>query len=118
MPAKNVLPLLKALKKLYPHHIIPLRHKSAWELLCAVILSAQCTDARVNIVCKELFRRFPDAISVTEGSIAEIEEIIRPCGLFRTKAKSIYEMSRMICEDFGGKVPDTMDATRRGAQDR
>lgn len=102
--------IIERLRDLYPDAVCSLEYGGdPWRLLVASRLSAQCTDERVNIVCVPLFRRFPDALSVTEGTVAEIEEIIRPCGLFRTKAKSIYDMSRMICEDFGGRVPDTME---------
>ena len=102
--------IIAKLKELYPDAECSLVFDGdPWRLLVASRLSAQCTDERVNIVCVPLFRRFPDALSVTEGTVAEIEEIIRPCGLFRTKAKSIYEMSKMICELFGGRGPDTME---------
>lgn len=106
----NTEKIIEKLKEIYPEAICSLEYDGdPWRLLVAARLSAQCTDERVNIVCVPLFKRFPDAKSVTEGTVAEIEEIIRPCGLFRTKAKSIYEMSKMICEDFGGRVPDTME---------
>lgn len=106
--------IIEKLRELYPDAECSLEFDGdPWRLLVAARLSAQCTDERVNIVCKPLFKRFPDALSVTEGSISEIEEIIRPCGLFRTKAKSIYDMSKMICEEFGGRVPDTMDELLR-----
>lgn len=99
-----------ALEKLYPDAACSLEYgEDPWRLLVAARLSAQCTDERVNIVTKPLFDRFPDAQSVTKGEISEIEEIIRPCGLFRTKAKSIFDMSLIICRDFGGRVPDTME---------
>ena len=99
-----------ALEKLYPDALCSLEYgEDPWRLLVAARLSAQCTDERVNIVTKPLFERFPDAESVTKGEISEIEEIIRPCGLFRTKAKSIFDMSLIICRDFGGRVPDTME---------
>jgi len=99
-----------ALEKLYPEALCSLEYAGdPWRLLVAARLSAQCTDERVNIVTKPLFERFPDAESVVAGTISEIEEIVRPCGLFRTKAKSIFEMSKMIVEDFGGRVPDTME---------
>lgn len=102
--------ITEALEKLYPDALCSLEYgEDPWRLLVAARLSAQCTDERVNIVTKPLFERFPDAESVTKGEISEIEEIIRPCGLFRTKAKSIFEMSLIICRDFGGRVPDTME---------
>lgn len=102
--------ITEALEKLYPDALCSLEYgEDPWRLLVAARLSAQCTDERVNIVTKPLFERFPDAESVTKGEISEIEEIIRPCGLFRTKAKSIFDMSLIICRDFGGRVPDTME---------
>ena len=81
-----------------------------WKLLVMARLSAQCTDARVNIVSKELFAKFPTAGAMAEGDIAEIEEIVRPCGLFRTKAQSIKEASRIIVSRFAGEIPHDMDA--------
>ena len=72
-------------------------------------LSAQCTDARVNIVCRELFEVFPDSASMATGDLSEIERIVKPCGLFRGKAKSIKEASEVITRDYGGRIPDTMD---------
>ena len=102
--------IIEKLRKTYPDAECSLVYDGdPWRLLVASRLSAQCTDERVNIVCVPLFRRFPDARSVLEGTVSEIEEMIRPCGLFRTKAKSIFDMSRMICEDFNGRVPDNMD---------
>ena len=73
-------------------------------------LSAQCTDARVNIVCRELFERFPTVESMADGDLAEIEAIVRPCGLYRTKAQNIREACRILVEEHGGIVPDDMDA--------
>ena len=108
--APDAAAITAALEKLYPEAICSLEYAGdPWRLLVAARLSAQCTDERVNIVTKPLFERFPDAESVVCGTVVEIEEIIRPCGLFRTKAKSIYDMSRMIVEDFDGRVPDTME---------
>ena len=72
-------------------------------------LSAQCTDARVNIVCRELFRAFPTPQALAEGEITEIEKIVRPCGLYRTKAESIKAACRMLVEDYGGVIPASMD---------
>ena len=72
-------------------------------------LSAQCTDARVNIVCRELFARFPTLDSLADAPLEKIEEIVRPCGLFRTKADSIKRACTMVRDDFGGKVPDSMN---------
>jgi endonuclease-3 len=72
-------------------------------------LSAQCTDARVNIVCRELFAAYPDAPSLANAPLSDVERIIRPCGLYHTKAESIIEASRMLCEEYGGVLPDSMD---------
>ena len=109
MPAKDVLPLLKALKKLYPKHVIPLHHKSAWELLCAVILSAQCTDARVNTITPHLFRKYPTVYDLAAANIKDVEKIIHSAGFYHSKALSLIEMSKRICEVYGGQVPQTMD---------
>ena len=74
-----------------------------------MILSAQCTDARVNIVAKTLFVRFPTLESVADCDLAALEETIKPCGLYKTKAKSIKETAEILVRDYGGRVPDTMD---------
>ena len=73
-------------------------------------LSAQCTDARVNIVSKELFKHYPTALEMARADIRELEEIIKPCGLYHTKAKSLIEMSESLVKDYGGAVPSDMDA--------
>lgn len=102
--------ITERLKEIYPEAVCALEYgNDPWRLLVMARLSAQCTDARVNIVSRELFRRFPDAASMADGDINEIEELIRSCGLFRTKAESIKAASAMICGEFGGKVPDNMD---------
>lgn len=102
--------IIGALTALYPDAVCSLEYaEDPWRLLVAARLSAQCTDERVNIVTKVLFERFPDAPSAAYGDLGEIEEIVRPCGLFRMKAKNIVDMSRIIVEEYGGRVPDTMD---------
>lgn len=102
--------IISALADLYPDAVCSLEYGGdPWRLLVAARLSAQCTDERVNIVCRPLFERFPDAASASECDISELEEIIKPCGLFRMKAKNIRDSSRIIVEEFGGRVPDTMD---------
>ena len=80
-----------------------------WRLLVMARLSAQCTDARVNIVCRDLFREIPDAQAMADAPLAQIEELIRPCGLFRTKAKSLKESAAMLLTTYEGRVPDTME---------
>ncbi len=102
--------LTERMKEVYPDSECALEYEGdPWRLLVMARLSAQCTDARVNIVCRELFERFPDCRSMADGDLAEIENIVKPCGLFRGKAKSIKEASRAILEEYGGKIPDTME---------
>ena len=86
-----------------------LDHDNPWQLLVATILSAQCTDARVNIVCRELFSKFPTAESMAKGDILDIEAIVKPCGLYHMKAASIKEASAMLIERYNGVLPSTMD---------
>lgn len=81
-----------------------------WRLLVMGRLSAQCTDARVNIVCLDLFARFPTAEAMADGDLAEIEEIVKPCGLYRMKAQNIKDASVMLVRDFGGVLPSDMDS--------
>lgn len=98
------------LTELYPDAECALNYEGdPWKLLVMGRLSAQCTDARVNIVCKELFARFPDARSMADGDILQIEEIVKPCGLFRTKAANIKEASHIISEKYAGDLPSDMD---------
>lgn len=102
--------IVERLKEIYPDAECALHYGGdPWKLLIMGRLSAQCTDARVNIVCEELFRRFPDALSMAEGDIREIEEIIKPCGLYRMKADNIKTASQMLVTDFGGELPDNME---------
>ena len=110
MPAKkDVLPLIRALQKLYPKHVIPLHHTSAWELLCAVILSAQCTDARVNTITPHLFKKYPTVQDLAKANLADVEKIIHSAGFYHSKALSLIEMSKRICTVYGGEVPQTME---------
>ena len=88
----------------------PALMKESWKLLVMGRLSAQCTDARVNIVCKELFQKFPSVESVAEGDILDIEAIVRPCGLYHTKAQNIKEACKLLVEHHDGIVPCDMDA--------
>ena len=102
--------IVEELKKIYPESVCALEYGGEpWKLLVMGRLSAQCTDARVNIVCRELFARFPTLDSLADAEIKDIEDIVRPCGLFRTKADSIKRACEMIRDDFGGQVPDNMD---------
>lgn len=99
-----------ALETLYPDAVCSLEYEDEpWKLLILARLSAQCTDARVNIVAKTLFVRFPTLESVADCDLAALEETIKPCGLYKTKAKSIKETAEILVRDYGGRVPDTMD---------
>lgn len=97
------------LEKLYPDAICSLNYSDAFQLLIATRLSAQCTDARVNLVTPALFHEFPDAKSMGEAPIERVEELIKTCGLYKTKARDLVEIGKKITEDFGGKVPDTIE---------
>ena len=106
---KNVPGLLKALKKEYPSPSCALRHANPVELLVATILSAQCTDARVNKVTENLFVKYRSARDFAEASQTDLERDIHSTGFFRNKAKSIRGMARMVMEKFGGEIPRTME---------
>ncbi|HEV2325222.1 MAG TPA: endonuclease III [Terracidiphilus sp.] len=106
---ERVAAILKVLDETYPDAVCALHHTTPWELLVATILSAQCTDARVNMVTPELFRRYPTPADIAKAPLPEIENLIRTTGFFRNKAKSIQGAAKKISEDFGGKVPGTLD---------
>lgn len=101
------------LKERYPDAACALHYQHDYELLFATRLSAQCTDARVNVVTGELFSTFPTLQSFADAPVEAIEDGIRTCGLFRTKARDIKACARMLLDDFGGRVPDTMDSLLR-----
>lgn len=106
--------IVERMKEIYPTAECALEYGGdPWRLLIMGRLSAQCTDQRVNIVCRELFRVFPSAQSMAEGDLAEIERIVKPCGLYRMKAANLKDSSVMLIEEFGGRVPDTMDELLR-----
>ena len=111
-PAR-IAAILDALRKTYPGVVCALHHRSAWELAVATILSAQCTDVRVNLVTPALFKSFPTPKAMMEASLPELEELIRTTGFFRNKAKSIQGAARVVVEEFGGKVPQTMEEILR-----
>ncbi len=104
----RVAAILKALDEAYPNAECALTHRSPWELLVATILSAQCTDLRVNMVTPELFRRFPTPQAMTKATLPELEDLIRTTGFFRNKAKSIQGAALKIVEEFKGHVPQTL----------
>ncbi|AMV37417.1 endonuclease III [Planctomyces sp. SH-PL62] len=105
--ARLVLPVLK---KAYPEALCALVHDGPFQLLVATILSAQCTDARVNMVTPELFQRFPDARSLAAADRDEVEEVVRSTGFFRAKARNLQEMAARLQQDHGGEVPPDLDA--------
>jgi endonuclease-3 len=106
--------IVDELKRVYPDAACSLEYEGdPWRLLVMGRLSAQCTDARVNIVCRELFREFPTLESIADAPIEELERIVRPCGLYRMKAKEIKAACRMLIDEFGGDVPDSMEELLR-----
>lgn len=100
---------VEALKTLYPDAVCSLCYKSPFQLLVATRLSAQCTDKRVNMVTPALFAEFPDAYAMANARLSRIEELIRTCGLYKTKAKDLLMLSQKLCSDFGGEVPDSLE---------
>lgn len=106
---ERVIKAVKALEKLYPDAICSLNYTDAFQLLIATRLSAQCTDARVNMVTPALFAAYPDAASMAKAPIESVEELIKTCGLYKTKAKDLVGIGQMIMSDFDGVVPDTIE---------
>jgi len=105
----RIAAILRVLDELYPDAHCELDFQTPFQLLVATILSAQCTDKRVNMVTPALFARFPDAEAMSVASPRELEKLIQSTGFFRNKAKNILGAARVIMEDFDGKVPQTMD---------
>jgi endonuclease-3 len=105
---ERIAAILKALDEAYPNAVCALNHKSPWELLVATILSAQCTDVRVNMVMPALFKRFPTPQAMAKAEIPDLIELIRTTGFFNNKAKSIKGAAQAIVERFGGRVPETL----------
>lgn len=101
--------ILALLKKRYPEPETMLDHKNPWELLVATVLAAQCTDARVNTVTPELFRRWPDPAALAGASQEDLEEVIRPTGFYHSKARNLLGAARRVTEVYGGSVPRTME---------
>ncbi len=99
----------EALKERYPDAICSLEYEKPYELMIATRLSAQCTDARVNIVTRTLFRQFPTLQSFADADLAELEEAVKPCGFYKTKAKSIKEAAQRLLTVYHGEIPQTMD---------
>lgn len=104
--ARNVL---AALQKRYPHPRTHLDAQNAWELLVATVLAAQCTDARVNTVTPELFRRWPSPAALAEAPLEELESVIRPTGFFHSKAKNLLGAARRVRDVFDGQIPKSIE---------
>ena len=106
---ERALAIVSRLEEVYPEAKCSLSYSEPYQLLIATRLSAQCTDARVNTVTPELFSRFPSLEALADAELSAVEEIIKPCGLFRTKAKSIVGLCRELISRYGGEVPDSME---------
>lgn len=105
----RALKICRVLAETYPEAVCALHHKNAFQLTAATILSAQCTDARVNMVTPILFKKYPTAEKLAAASLPDIEQIIRSIGFFRAKAKSLQGMAQALVENHGGKVPKTLE---------
>ncbi|HNT50305.1 MAG TPA: endonuclease III [Cyclobacteriaceae bacterium] len=110
MKTEKVKEILKILDKLYPNPAVPLDHKDAYTLLISVLLSAQCTDVRVNKTTPHLFKLADNPFDMIKLSVEEIREIIKPCGLSPMKSKGIYGLSKILVEKYNGEVPNTFEA--------
>lgn len=106
---QRALEAITRLEALYPHAICSLNYQKPHELLIATRLSAQCTDQRVNMVTGPLFAAFPSIAAFAQAEITEVEELIKTCGLYKTKAKDIIALSQMLIENYNGIVPDTIE---------
>ena len=101
--------IIRRLELEYPDAGCTLDYNQAWKLLVSVRLAAQCTDARVNVVVQELYKKFPDVQALAQADVDEIEEIVRPCGLGRSKARDISACMKILWEEYGGNVPDDFE---------
>jgi len=104
------LEVIERLKKEYPDADCTLDYDNAWKLLVSVRLAAQCTDARVNVVVQDLYAKFPTVEALANANVADIEAIVRPCGLGKSKARDISACMKVLKEQYGGQVPDDFDA--------
>ena len=104
------LEIIRRLKEEYPDAGCTLDYNEAWKLLVGVRLAAQCTDARVNIVVEDLYAKFPDVAALAEAKAEDIEAIVRPCGLGKSKARDINKCMNVLVEQYGGKVPEDFEA--------
>lgn len=108
-----IRPILARLDQLYPNPTTELVHETPWQLLVATMLSAQCTDKRVNLITPRIFAKYPDPVSLAAVSVAEIEDLIRDCGLFHTKAKNLKITAQVVASEWGGRIPPDRDALMR-----
>lgn len=106
---ERVIEAVERLEKLYPDAICSLEYKDAFQLLIATRLSAQCTDKRVNMVTTDLFKEFPTAQKMANADLARVEQLIKTCGLYKTKAKDLIGIAKKITEEFEGRVPDSIE---------
>lgn len=106
---KLALEVIERLREEYPDAECTLDYDQAWKLLIGVRLAAQCTDERVNIVVEKLYEKFPDVDALADADVAEIEEIVRPCGLGKSKARDISACMKILKEQYGGQIPKTFD---------
>ena len=106
---QRVIATVEALEKLYPEAICSLEYSDPFQLLIATRLSAQCTDKRVNMVTPDLFAEFPTAEKMANAPLSRVEELIKTCGLYKTKAKDLIGIGKAITENFGGRVPDSIE---------
>ena len=111
--SERVQGVVEALKQAYPDPRCALEYEKDYELMIAVRLSAQCTDARVNLVTPALFKHFPTLDAFADADVSEVEEFVRTCGFFRQKAHDIVAACRMLRDEYGGRVPNDMDALLR-----
>ena len=107
---QRALEVIERLKKEYPDAGCTLDYDQAWKLLVSVRLAAQCTDARVNVVVEGLYEKYPTVEALAEAPVEDIEAIVRPCGLGKSKARDISACMKMLRDEYGGKVPDDFDA--------
>ncbi|MBQ3546944.1 MAG: endonuclease III [Clostridia bacterium] len=107
--SERTVEAVNRLERLYPDAICSLEYSDAFQLLIATRLSAQCTDKRVNMVTPDLFLEFPTPEKMANAELERVEQIIKTCGLYKTKAKDLVKIGQQIVSDFGGKVPDTIE---------
>ena len=107
---QRALEIIERLKKEYPDADCTLDYNEAWKLLVSVRLAAQCTDARVNVVVKGLFEKYPSVEALADAEVSDIEDIVRPCGLGKSKARDISACMKMLHEKYNDKVPEDFNA--------